>query len=101
MARLVALRWWQRHPAHAFAQTARPALARCARAHPARLVLGAAAAGSVLVLLRPWRLADRAWLWRTLLTHGAAASVLALHALQVRHAERPETATGRNSRRQR
>lgn len=76
MARFVAARWWQRHPVHAAYAVARPALRDYARARPGRLVLGAAAVGSLLVLTRPWRMASGSWLWRVALTHGVAAAVL-------------------------
>ncbi|MGJ7483921.1 hypothetical protein ACSFA2_01610 [Variovorax sp. LT2P21] len=48
-------RWWQRHPANAAAQLARPALARLAAAHPATLIAGAASVGALAMLARPWR----------------------------------------------
>ncbi|MFT4265666.1 MAG: hypothetical protein QM586_00350 [Xenophilus sp.] len=49
-------RWWRRHPVHAAARLAQPALRHCARTRPAQLMLGSAALGGALVLLRPWRL---------------------------------------------
>jgi len=48
-------RWWQRHPANAAAQLARPALARLAQARPATLIAGAATVGAITVLVKPWR----------------------------------------------
>jgi hypothetical protein len=48
-------RWWQRHPANAAAQLARPALARLAAARPATLIAGAATVGAITVLVKPWR----------------------------------------------
>ena len=56
VVRAVADRWWRRHPANAVGQLARPVLDRFARDQPAKLVAVAAAAGALLVLLRPWRL---------------------------------------------
>lgn len=76
MARFVALRWWQRHPLQAVALVAEPALQQVAERHPWRLVMGAAAAGSLIALARPWRWAPRGWWWRTVLSHGAAAGLL-------------------------
>lgn len=59
--------WWARQPARVGVQLAGDAaalvLAPIAREHPVRLVLGAAAAGAVLVALRPWR-----WLGRSAIT---------------------------------
>ena len=56
VARSMAERWWRRHPANAVGQLARPVLDRYARENPAKLVAAAAAAGAVIVLVRPWRL---------------------------------------------
>ncbi|MEO5736935.1 MAG: hypothetical protein ABIQ82_05685 [Variovorax sp.] len=56
VARSMAQRWWRRHPANAVGQLARPVLDRYAREQPAKLVAVAAAAGAVIVLVRPWRL---------------------------------------------
>ena len=56
VARSMAERWWRRHPANAAGQLARPVLDRYARENPAKLVAAAAAAGALIVLVRPWRL---------------------------------------------
>lgn len=56
VARGMVRRWWRRHPANAVGQVARPLLARYAREEPAKLVGAAAAAGALLVLVKPWRL---------------------------------------------
>ncbi|SOD24966.1 hypothetical protein SAMN05518800_1669 [Variovorax sp. YR752] len=56
VGRSVVERWWRRHPAHAVGQLARPLLEHYARKEPAKLMAAAAAAGAVLVLVRPWRL---------------------------------------------
>jgi len=56
MARGVMQRWWRRHPAHAAGQLARPLLEHYARTEPVKLMAAAAATGSLLVLVRPWRL---------------------------------------------
>jgi len=56
VARGVVRRWWRRHPANAVGQVARPLLERYAREQPAKLVAAAAAAGALVVLVRPWRL---------------------------------------------
>lgn len=49
-------RWWRRHPVNAAGQLALPLLERYAREHPAKLIAAAAAAGALVVLIRPWRL---------------------------------------------
>ncbi|MBV5298577.1 MAG: hypothetical protein JZU64_10720 [Rhodoferax sp.] len=53
------LAWWARQPLGLvmplIAQVAQVTLAPSAQRHPVRLVLGAAAAGAALVLVRPWR----------------------------------------------
>ncbi len=79
MARFVAIRWWQRHPLQAVALATEPALQQVAQQHPWRLMLGAAAAGSLIALTRPWRWAPRSLGWRTVLSHGAAAGLLLPH----------------------
>ncbi|MDM0031736.1 hypothetical protein QTI33_06210 [Variovorax sp. J22P271] len=56
VARGVVRRWWRRHPANAAGQLARPLLDRYAREQPAKLVGAAAAAGALVVLVKPWRL---------------------------------------------
>jgi hypothetical protein len=56
MARRVTRRWWRRHPANAVGQLARPLLDRYAREQPVKLMAGAAAAGALIVLVKPWRL---------------------------------------------
>lgn len=56
VARNVAQRWWQRHPANAVGQLAKPLLAQYAREQPVKLMAVAATAGAVMVVLRPWRL---------------------------------------------
>lgn len=56
VARNVAQRWWQRHPANAVGQLARPLLQQYAHREPVKLMAVAAATGAVLVVLRPWRL---------------------------------------------
>lgn len=56
VARGVVRRWWRRHPANAVGQVARPLLERYAREEPAKLVGAAAAAGALVVLVKPWRL---------------------------------------------
>lgn len=52
----VVARWWRRHPANAVGQLALPLLDRYARKEPAKLIAAAAAAGALVVLIRPWRL---------------------------------------------
>lgn len=56
MGRSVAQRWWQRHPAHAMGQLARPLLQSYAREQPVKLMAVAASIGAVAVLIKPWRL---------------------------------------------
>ncbi|SDD06732.1 hypothetical protein SAMN05444679_107154 [Variovorax sp. CF079] len=56
VARNATRRWWRRHPANAVGQLARPLLDRYAREQPAKLMAAAAAAGALVVLVKPWRL---------------------------------------------
>ena len=48
--------WWRYHPAHMAVEIARPALSSYARRKPVQYLGIAAAAGVVVVLLRPWKL---------------------------------------------
>lgn len=67
--------WWTRHPMRlalmVATDTAESVIQPVAQKHPVRLVLGAAAAGALLVLSRPWR-----WLPRAVLTPALLASLL-------------------------
>jgi len=56
VARKIARRWWQNHPANAVGHLALPALERYARQEPVKVIAAAAAAGALVVLVRPWRL---------------------------------------------
>ncbi|MDM0032263.1 hypothetical protein QTI33_08995 [Variovorax sp. J22P271] len=49
-------RWWRRHPVSSALELLEPGLERYARRNPARLVGYGAGFGSLLVVLRPWRL---------------------------------------------
>lgn len=48
--------WWRYHPAHMAVEVARPVLASYARRKPVQYLGIAAAAGAVVLLLRPWKL---------------------------------------------
>jgi len=48
--------WWRYHPAHMAVEIARPALTSYARRKPMQYLGIAAAAGAVVLLLRPWKL---------------------------------------------
>jgi hypothetical protein len=48
--------WWAHHPVHSVLQVARPMLQPYAKKHPGHIVAGGFALGSVLYVLRPWRL---------------------------------------------
>ncbi|MDM0001193.1 hypothetical protein QTI24_21480 [Variovorax sp. J22P240] len=49
-------RWWRQHPASTAMELLEPGLARFAHRHPGKLITYSASVGSMLVLLRPWRL---------------------------------------------
>lgn len=48
--------WWSRHPANIAIDIARPVLTQYAEKKPFRVLGVAAAAGAVLVLIKPWRI---------------------------------------------
>jgi hypothetical protein len=48
--------WWAHHPAHSVIQVVRPMLQPYAKKHPGHMIAGGLALGSVLYVLRPWRL---------------------------------------------
>lgn len=89
MGRNMARRWWQRHPLHAAGQLAHPLLQGYAGRHPAKLVAGAAAAGSVLALLRPWRLLSGTALLALLLRTSDVADLITTLAMSRSEPEPP------------
>ncbi len=76
VARSMTQRWWRRHPANAVGQLARPLLDRYAREQPAKLVAAAAAAGALVVLVKPWRLLSATALIAALLKTSDIADVV-------------------------
>lgn len=89
MGRNMAQRWWQRHPLHAAGQLAHPLLQGYASRHPAKLVAGAAAAGSVLALTRPWRLLSGTALLALLLRTSDVADLITTLAMSRPEPEPP------------
>ena len=89
MGRNMARRWWQRHPLHAAGQLAHPLLQGYASRHPAKLVAGAAAAGSVLALTRPWRLLSGTALLALLLRTSDVADLITTLAMSRPEPEPP------------
>ena len=49
-------RWWNRHPANAAGQLARPLLEHYARHKPVKLLAISAGIGALVMLTKPWRL---------------------------------------------
>lgn len=92
MGRNMARRWWQRHPLHAAGQLAHPLIQGYASRHPAKLMAGAAAAGSLLSLTRPWRLLSGTALLALLLrTSDVADLITTLTASRSEPSPRKET----------
>ena len=52
----VAGAWWRSHPARLAIDVAEPLIGKYAKAHPLKLLAGAAGVGALIVLTRPWRL---------------------------------------------
>lgn len=55
-ARNAVIIWWQRHPASAVLELARPLLRDYAGSHPFKLLGVSALIGSAVVMVRPWRM---------------------------------------------
>ncbi|MBO9512952.1 MAG: hypothetical protein J7549_02455 [Variovorax sp.] len=72
----VVRRWWRRHPANAAGQLARPLLERYAREQPVKLMATAAAAGALVVLIRPWRLLSATAILATVLKTSDVADLI-------------------------
>lgn len=89
MGRSIARRWWQRHPLHAAGQLAHPLLQGYAGRHPAKLVASAAVAGSVLALIRPWRLLSGTALLALLLRTSDVADMITTLAMSRSEPEPP------------
>ncbi|MBA3593497.1 MAG: hypothetical protein H0W47_06820 [Polaromonas sp.] len=56
LVKQVAASWWRSHPAQLALDVATPMMQGIAERHPVKMLGIAAATGSALVLLRPWRL---------------------------------------------
>lgn len=76
VSRSAAHRWWQRHPANAVGQLARPLLQNYARQQPGKLLAIAAVTGAAAVLIRPWRLLSAATLIAGLLKTSDVAGLV-------------------------
>lgn len=75
--------WWQRHPASAVAELARPLLDDYAHDHPFKLLGFSAGAGAAIVVLRPWRMVSVGVLLAALKSSGLSAALLSgMHSLQ-------------------
>lgn len=48
--------WWQHHPAHVALDIAQPLIGKYANEQPLKLLGIAAAAGALIMLVRPWRM---------------------------------------------
>ena len=68
--------WWMHHPVSMAVDVARPVLGRYARGHPFKLLGAAAAAGAVIVLIRPWRLLSVGGILLAAVKSAAVPSVL-------------------------
>jgi hypothetical protein len=75
-ARHVLRTWWRHHPASMGIDLARPALSSYAARKPAQYLGIAAAAGAVLVLVRPWRLVSATGLVVALLKSSQLSTLL-------------------------
>ena len=75
-ARGILRTWWRHHPASMGLDIARPMLASYAARSPAQYVAIAAAAGAVLVLVRPWRLVSATGLIVALLKSSQLSSLV-------------------------
>jgi hypothetical protein len=68
--------WWRHHPVSMAVDVATPVVGRYAKNHPFKLLGAAAAAGAVLVVIRPWRLLSVGGILVAAIKSAAVPSVL-------------------------
>lgn len=68
--------WWRHHPFSMAVDVATPVVGRYAKSHPFKLLGVAAAAGAVMVVIRPWRLLSVGGIALAAIKSAAVPSVL-------------------------
>lgn len=68
--------WWRNHPVSMAVEVATPVVGHYAKRHPYKLLGAAAAAGAVMVIIRPWRLLSVGGLALAAVKSAAVPSVL-------------------------
>jgi hypothetical protein len=83
--------WWRHHPAHMGVELATPLLASYARRKPLQFLGIAAAAGAVIMVVRPWRLVSATGIVVALLKSTQLSSLLmsAMSAADFQKDDRP------------
>lgn len=78
-ARHAVLVWWDRHPASAVLELARPLMSDYAGSHPLKLLGVSALIGSAIVLIKPWRMMSVGnWFVAAAKSSGLTSGVLSL-----------------------
>ena len=78
-ARHALLVWWHRHPASSAVELAKPLMSEYAQSHPFILLGVSAAAGAVIVLMKPWKMMSPGSLLVTALkSTGFSSGILSL-----------------------
>lgn len=78
-AKHAVLVWWDRHPASAVLELARPLMSDYAGSHPLKLLGISALVGSALVLVKPWRMMSVGnWLVAVAKSSGLTSGVVSL-----------------------
>lgn len=78
-ARHAALVWWDRHPASAALELARPLMNDYAMSHPFKLLGLSAFLGCIIVFLKPWRMMSFGnWLVAAVKSSGLTSAIISL-----------------------
>ena len=78
LARNMMARWWNRHPANAAGQLARPLLEHYARQKPVKLLIISAGIGALVILTKPWQLLSATALLATFLKTSNMAEMVTI-----------------------
>ena len=78
-ARHAVMIWWQRHPASAVFELAKPLIRGYARSHPFKLLGVSVLIGSAVVMVRPWRMMSvGSWMVTAVKSSGMTSALLSI-----------------------